>query len=179
MSREMLRYKTLHVTIWDSDRFKENLFLGEVKEIIILINYIYILIIITIGPDPARESGPRRRREHTVVQAGQLLWEVLRPPVRSRGSPRRGKRGRITQCLSISWKMAYIYSSNQKPSAFCTSDYFPSHHIYSGFYLMIEREDYRGFLCTFSTAPCPCAQHFTFTSSFSPAYPVILRDTMK
>ena len=27
----MLRYKTLHVTIWDSDRFKENLFLGEVQ----------------------------------------------------------------------------------------------------------------------------------------------------
>ena len=31
MSLEMLRYKTLHVTIWDSDRFKENLFLGEVQ----------------------------------------------------------------------------------------------------------------------------------------------------
>ena len=31
MSLEMLKYKTLHVTIWDSDRFKENLFLGEVQ----------------------------------------------------------------------------------------------------------------------------------------------------
>ena len=79
-------------------------------------------ILLNCHPDLTREGGPRRRRrEHSVVQVGKLLGEILTEHT-----------GRIRARTSLQTK-AYIYGSNQKLSAFCTPDYFTSHRIYSGF----------------------------------------------